>query len=79
MPQQTRGRESHDIWINFQHKFTKVTELGKYYKFFRILLKETIDSCTAQNVFTIELRHISGMLFDDQRRPMGLLEELKII
>ena len=47
MPQQTKGRESHDIWINFQHKFTKVTELGKYYKFFRILLKETINSCTA--------------------------------
>ena len=65
MPEQTRGRESHDIWINFQHKFTKVTELGKYYKYFRILLKATIDSCTAQNVFVVELRHISGMLFDE--------------
>ena len=45
--EQTRGRESHEIWKHFQHKFTKVTELGKYYKFFRILLKATIDSCVA--------------------------------
>lgn len=56
-----------------------MTELGKYHKFFRILLKETIKSCTEQNIFVVELRHISGMLFDDQRKPMGLLEELKII
>lgn len=56
-----------------------MTELGKYYKFFRILLKATIDSCVAQNVFVVELRHISGMLFDEQRKPMGILAELKII
>lgn len=30
-------------------------------------------------MFVIELRHISGMLFDDNRKPIGLLEELKII
>lgn len=33
-----KGLESHDIWKFFQHKFTRVTELGKYYKFFRTLL-----------------------------------------
>ena len=77
--EQTEGRSSHDIWKHFQHKFTKVTEIGKYYKFFRILLKATIDSCTAQNIFIVELRHISGMLFDDNREPMGLLAELDII
>ena len=56
-----------------------MTELGKYYKFFRTLLKATIDSCVAQNVFVVELRHISGMLFDDERKPMGIVTELKII
>jgi adenosine deaminase CECR1 len=76
---QTEGKSSHDIWKHFQHKFTKVTELGKYYKFFRTLLKATVDSCTAQNVFVVELRHISGMLFDDNREPMGLIAELDII
>lgn len=44
---QTHGLSSHEIWKHFQHKFTKVTELGKYYKFFRTLLKATIDACTA--------------------------------
>jgi adenosine deaminase CECR1 len=77
--EQTEGKSSHDIWKHFQHKFTKVTELGKYYKFFRTLLKATIDSCTEQNVFVVELRHISGMLFDDNREPMGLIAELDII
>lgn len=76
---ETKGRASHDIWKHFQHKFTRVTELGKYYKFFRTLLKATIDSCTKQNVFVVELRHISGMLFDEDRKPMGLLAELKIV
>lgn len=44
---QTRNLESHDIWKFFQHKFSRVTELGKFYKFFRHLLKATIDSCVA--------------------------------
>ena len=76
---QTKGKASHDIWKHFQHKFTKVTELGKYYKFFRYLLRETIDSCVAQNVFVIELRHISGLLFNEKRESMSLLDELKIV
>jgi len=76
---QTKGLESHDIWKSFQHKFSRVTELGKFYKFFRHLLKKTIDSCVKQNTFVVELRHISGMLFDEDRKPMGLLKELKII
>lgn len=77
--QQYTGKESHDIWKDFQHKFTKVTELGKYYKFFKILLQATIDSCLKQNVFAIELRHISGMLFDDNRVSMSFSQEMDII
>jgi len=74
-----KGRASHDIWKYFQHKFTRVTELGKYYPFFRRLLKATVDSCVEQNVFVVELRHISGIIFDEDRKPMGLMEELRII
>jgi adenosine deaminase CECR1 len=76
---ESKGLASHDIWKYFQHKFTRVTELGKYYKFFKTLLQATIDSCIAQNVFVVELRHISGIIFDDDRKPMGLMEELKIV
>ena len=67
-----KGKSSHEIWKNFQHNFSKVGGLGKYHKFFRYLLKETIDSCTDQNVFIVELRHISGMLFDDDLKEMTL-------
>lgn len=76
---QTRGKGSRDIWTNFERKFQKVGELSKYYKFFKILLSATVQSCIKQNVFVVELRHISGMLIDDQRKHMSLLDELKII
>lgn len=76
---QTKGNGSRDIWKHFEHKFTKVGELGKYYKFFKILLTQTVQSCIKQNVYVVELRHISGLLIDDDRKHLGLLDELKII
>jgi len=30
-------------------------------------------------MFAVELRHISGMLFDDKQEPMSFTEELRII
>lgn len=77
--EEQKGKASNDIWKFFQHKFTRVTELGKYYKFFKQLLLATIDSCIKQNVFVVELRHISGIIFDENRKNMGLMEELRII
>ena len=72
-------KESHEIWKHFQHKFTKVGELGKYVPFFKKLTKTALERCIAQNVFIVEYRHISGMLFDDDRQPLSFLEELRII
>ena len=79
MPHQANDLESHDIWKFFQHKFTKVGELGKYVPFFKKLTKLALKSCIDQNVFIVEYRHISGMLFDDDKKPIPFLEELKII
>lgn len=73
------GLESHDIWKDFEHKFSRVGGLCKYYKFFKIALENIIESCLNQNMFAIELRHISGMLFDDHHKPMSLVEELEIV
>lgn len=42
---QIRGKESHDIWKGFQPKFNLVNDLGKYYKFFKILLKSNLETC----------------------------------
>jgi len=76
---QAKDKESHEIWKHFQHKFTKVGELGKFRPFFIQLTKTALERCIAQNVFIVEYRHISGMLFDDDRNPIGFLEELQII
>ena len=38
-----------------------------------------MKKCVAQNIFIVELRHIFGMLFDDDRKPIGLEDELTII
>lgn len=76
---QADGLESHDIWKSFQHKFTKVGELGKYIPFFEDLLRTALKACIIQNVFVVEYRHISGMLFDDDKKPVDFVTELKII
>jgi hypothetical protein len=71
--------DSHDIWKHFQHKFTKVGELGKFYPFFKELTKTALESCIAQNVFIVEYRHISGMIFDENRQQLPFIEEMRII
>lgn len=38
-----------------------------------------LERCINQNVFVVEYRHISGMLFDENKKPVPLLEELRII
>jgi hypothetical protein len=43
--EQTNNKESHDIWKAFQPKFARVGDLCKYVKFFKVLLKSTLDAC----------------------------------
>lgn len=56
-----------------------MNDLGKYYKFFQRNLRRTLQSCLDQNIFVVELRHISGILFDDNKQSIPFAEELKII
>lgn len=35
--------------------------------------------CARQKIYIVELRHIVGLVFDDDRKPLTLEEELKII
>ncbi len=57
----------------------KFLDLGKYYEFFKLLITDVLRKCVAQNIFVVELRHIFGMLFDEDRKPIGLEQELIII
>ena len=56
-----------------------VGELSKFVPFFKQLLKKALESHIKQNVFIVEYRHISGMLFGDNKEPVPFMEELKII
>jgi hypothetical protein len=44
---QTKGLESHDIWKGFQPKFARVGDLCKYVRFFKMLLRSTLEACAS--------------------------------
>ncbi len=73
------SKESHEVWKHFQHKFTLLNELGKFHRFFRKLLNRIFTKCAEQNLYVIELRHISGMVYDDNKRRLDIEEELQLI
>ena len=86
-----RGLESHDIWGFFQHKFSRIGGLAKYRPFFERLLRASIEECIEQNIFIVELRHSTGILYDkmgvgpdgpslvEKKQNMSLLDELAMI
>ena len=76
---QADDRESHEIWKYFQAKFAKVGELGKFVPFFKNMTKIALQKCIAQNVFLVEYRHISGMLFDEDKNQVPFIDELRLI
>lgn len=43
------------------------------------MTKIALERCIAQNVFLVEYRHISGMLFDENKNQIPFLEELRLI
>jgi hypothetical protein len=53
--------------------------LGKYTEFFKLLLEEILVKCLRQKLYVVELRHITGLLFDEDRQPVPLKEEIKMI
>jgi hypothetical protein len=77
--EQANDLSSHNIWKHFEKKFGRVGELGKFIPFFKELLKSALERCIDQNVFIVEYRHISGMLFGDDKKYVPFIEELRII
>ena len=74
-----KKQEHHVIWKEFQPKFSRVGDLCKYVKFFKILLRSTLEACAKQNIFVVELRHTTGSLFNGNRETVDILDELSII
>lgn len=42
-------------------------------------MEEILVKCAKQKLYVVELRHIFGLLFDEDRQPIQLKEEIKII
>ena len=77
--EEANSGSSHEIWVPFEHKFGKIGELCKFVPFFKQLLKTALISHVRQNVYVVEYRHISGTLFDEEKKQLTFLQELKII
>jgi hypothetical protein len=63
----------------FFKRFHYFLDLGKYKEFFKLLLEEILVKCLKQKLYVVELRHIFGLLFDEDRQPVQLQEELHLI
>jgi hypothetical protein len=56
-----------------------VADVGKYVEFFKKILTATLESCIKQNILIVEFRHRTGCLYDKDRKPIAVEEEMKII
>ena len=71
-------QESHPIWLKFQPKFMLTLELYNYHEFFEKILFKVCKLFIKQMVTVLELRHVFGMIFDDNGRILTVAEELAI-
>lgn len=67
------------IWKPFGHKFSIVGELTRFSGFFEVLARASFLTCIRQKVYVVEWRHSPGRLFDEDRKPVPVLEELEIL
>lgn len=77
-PKQIESHETHEIWKNFQYKFTLTLQLLNYYEFFEYNLMKICQSFIDQHVMVVELRHIFGCVVDDDGNPVGVEKECEI-
>ena len=71
-------QESHPIWAAFQPKFMLTCDLYNYYEFFEKILFKVCRIFLKQQVFILELRHIFGMIIDDNGKKVGVANEVAI-
>lgn len=58
--------------------FISYLDLYNYAEFFEKILFKVFKVFIKEMVFVLELRHIFGMVIDDDGAPIGLIEEIKI-
>lgn len=71
-------QESHPIWMRFQPKFMLTLELYNYYEFFEKILLKVCKLFIKQMVTVLELRHVFGMMIDDDGNKLSVAQEMAI-
>lgn len=71
-------QESHTIWMHFQPKFMLTLELYNYYEFFEKILLKVCKLFIKQMVTVLELRHVFGMMIDDDGNKLTVAQEMAI-
>ena len=64
-PSEINSRESSHIWEYFQSKFKYVNGLIHYHNFYKKTLKLIAKNAINDGVRIVEVRHISGKLYND--------------
>lgn len=77
-PETVGSQESHGVWKVFQRKFDLTFDLYNYAKFFEEILYRTLKDCIKQVVTIVEIKHIFGGVFDDDKKPIGVKAEVEI-
>lgn len=72
------SRESHKIWDGFQFKFALNDAIIHYHKFYRDALLAYYRRAVSEGVSIIEIRHASGLLFDDNHNFLNFTQELDL-
>lgn len=60
--------------VSFQY----LLDLYNHYEFFEKIFFKVCKVFIKEMVFVLELRHIFGMVIDDDGKPIGVVEEIKI-
>lgn len=71
-------QESHPIWMQFQPKFMLTLELYNYHEFFEKILFKVCKLFLKQMVTVLELRHVFGMMIDDDGNKLTVAQEMAI-
>ena len=70
--------EDHKVWEGFQYKFMLTNDLYNYEPFFEKILYKVCKNYLKEMVTVLEIRHIFGMIFDDDHKPIPLEKEIEI-
>ena len=76
--QEIASKESHKIWDGFQFKFALNDAVIHYHKFYREALLAYYRQAVSEGVSIIEIRHASGILFDDNHQFLNFTQEFDL-